>query len=146
MNNEPILNIESPDLSKEYSIFVIADWFLKQTLCDHKKLQKLCYYAQAWSLTLRNRRITTGNFEAWVHGPVNYDLWKECSDFGYMDIPTDFLSKYHENIFEDDDAFLHRVLSTYGKFSGYDLECLTHTEKPWQIAREIWEEQSAVIP
>lgn len=44
---------DSMNNHNEYSIFTIADWFLHNTICDQKKLQKLCYYAQAWNLALR---------------------------------------------------------------------------------------------
>ena len=32
----------------KYSVFEIANWFLLKESMSHKKLQKLCYYAQAW--------------------------------------------------------------------------------------------------
>ena len=40
----------------KYSIGNIADWFLSQSSMTHKKLQKLCYYLQAWSLALYKKR------------------------------------------------------------------------------------------
>ena len=36
----------------EHSIFDVAEWFLQKESCSHKKLQKLCYYAVAWSYAL----------------------------------------------------------------------------------------------
>ena len=33
----------------KYSVFDIADWFLKKGNMTQKKLQKMCYYAQAWT-------------------------------------------------------------------------------------------------
>ena len=41
------------------------------------KLQKLVYYAQAWYLALTDEPLFDGEFEAWVHGPVNYHLYKK---------------------------------------------------------------------
>ena len=32
----------------------VANWFLSQSSMTHKKLQKLCYYAQAWHCALHN--------------------------------------------------------------------------------------------
>ena len=58
-----------------YSIFDIANWFLHKVTCDQKKLQKLCYYAQAWHLAMYGSELCTASFEAWVHGPVNRMLW-----------------------------------------------------------------------
>jgi uncharacterized phage-associated protein len=49
----------------------IAQWFLCKESMTHKKLQKLCYYAQAWNLALHNSELFEDRFEAWVHGPVS---------------------------------------------------------------------------
>ena len=62
-----------------YSVFDIANWFLSRQEMTHKKLQKLCYYAQAWSYALYNRPIINAEFQDWVHGPVCpqlYHLWR----------------------------------------------------------------------
>lgn len=52
------------------SIFDIADTFLSIEPMTHKKLQKLCYYAQAWHCALENEPICSASFQAWIHGPV----------------------------------------------------------------------------
>ena len=46
------------------------------------KLQKLMYYCQAWSLALREMRLFSGVFQAWVHGPVNRALYDRLSSLG----------------------------------------------------------------
>lgn len=38
----------------KYSVFDVANWFLAHETMMHKKLQKLCYYAQAWFYALKN--------------------------------------------------------------------------------------------
>lgn len=38
-----------------YSIFQIADWILNKKAIRLKKLQKICYYAQAWNLALKKK-------------------------------------------------------------------------------------------
>ena len=58
-----------------FTIFDIANWFLSKEGMTHKKLQKLCYYAQAWYLALYKNKLIDGYFEAWVHGPVNSSLY-----------------------------------------------------------------------
>lgn len=43
----------------------VADWFLLKGNMSNKKIQKLCYYAQAWSLTLLDQDIAShSEFEA----------------------------------------------------------------------------------
>lgn len=119
-----------------YSIFDIANWFLSKESMDQKKVQKLCYYAQAWSLALFDKRIIDCKFEAWAHGPVCRKLWNELHEHSYFDIPQDALkSKSNEIIDSDDIELLDRVWETYKDFSGYQLEVLTHKESPWILAR-----------
>ena len=119
-----------------YRIFDIANWFLKKESMDQKKVQKLCYYAQAWSLALFNKPIIDCKFEAWAHGPVCRELWNELHEHTYFDIPQDALESKSSNITNVDDIeFMERVWETYKDFSGYQLEVLTHQERPWMIAR-----------
>lgn len=119
-----------------YNVFDVANWFLQKEPMTHKKLQKLCYYAQAWSLALRSSEIMEDvPFEAWVHGPVNPELWRECRDFGWNSIDKDFLSDKANSIDEKDVELLESVWETYGHLYGSQLETLTHTEPPWINAR-----------
>ena len=119
-----------------YKIFDIANWFLKKELMDHKKIQKLCYYAQAWSLALFKCPIINCKFEAWAHGPVCRELWSELCGYTYFDIPQDALESKSNTISNIKDIeFMERVWETYKDFSGYQLEALTHKERPWIVAR-----------
>lgn len=125
----------------EHSIMDAAKWFTEKNGGEigSKKLQKLCYYAQAWSYAIRNKALFTGPFQAWVHGPVNRKLWDTFKDIAYRDITTkDFADRGIEtSVFSgDDESFLERVWATYGQFTGYQLEELTHSEKPWIEKRE----------
>ena len=40
------------------------------------KLQKLVYYAQAWSLVWDEEPLFPDPIEAWANGPVVYELYK----------------------------------------------------------------------
>lgn len=50
------------------------------------KLQKLCYYAQAWHVTFTGERMFPGEFERWDHGPANRDLWHHYKEHGWHPI------------------------------------------------------------
>lgn len=119
-----------------YSIFEIADWFLAKESMTPKKLQKLTYYAEAWSHALLNRSLVNDTeFEAWAHGPVSSKLYNEYRDYGWNDIPK---QKLQVNIDDEKDVeLLESVWETYGDMSANALEVQTHSEKPWQNAREI---------
>jgi hypothetical protein len=52
------------DTSGATTVFDVAKGFLTIHSMDHKKLQKLCYYAYAWHLGLYNRRLFNERFQA----------------------------------------------------------------------------------
>lgn len=119
-----------------YNVLDIANWFLNKETMDQKKIQKLCYYAQAWSMALRDKPIIDCSFEAWAHGPVCRELWEKLHDYTYHDIPKNTLKEKTNPITDKEDVeLLERVWETYKEFSGYQLEVLTHQETPWINAR-----------
>ena len=113
----------------------IARWFLNKDAMTHKKLQKLCYYAQAWYVTLYNDGpLFTDEIQAWVHGPVVASLYPEYSEYKWNLIPQ---QNFDDSSFSDEEVnVLEAVYHTYGPFSGDQLESLTHNEDPWIIARK----------
>ena len=59
------------------SVFDVANWFLSKGSVTHKKLQKLCYYSQAWHCALYDGTpLFAERIEAWVHGPVIPELYR----------------------------------------------------------------------
>lgn len=98
------------------------------------KLQKLVYYAQAWSLVWDEEPLFNQKIEAWAHGPVAPALYKKHkgqftlypSSFGHGD--ARHLSKTQR---ETVDA----VIKFYGSKSAHWLSELTHREAPWRDAR-----------
>lgn len=98
------------------------------------KLQKLCYYAQAWVLVNFNEPLFSDEIQAWAKGPVIPNLYEhhrakyliKAEDLSFAksnDIPSKFLST------------LDAVIKEYGRFSATQLSELTHQEKPWLNAR-----------
>lgn len=120
----------------------VANWFLSRESMTHKKLQKLCYYAQAWYCALYSETepLFDDTVEAWVHGPVIPTLYPIYADYKWNPIPKAEVdeSKFSQQALE----ILEAVYNTYGEFSGDELEALTHSEQPWQDARgnlKSWE-------
>lgn len=110
----------------------IANFFLTKEGITNKKLQKLCYYAQAWYYALYNQELFTEKIEAWVHGPVIPELYNKYANMGYNEI------KKNNQIPEMDDntkKFLDQIWNIYGELDGDQLEALTHREDPWINAR-----------
>lgn len=127
---QDIINI--PDDGR-YSVFDIANWFLSKEPMTQKKLQKLCYYAQAWCYTLNDYRLMDTTFEAWIHGPVSPPLYDKFKNFGYNSIRL--VGKYNANIDDADVELLESIWETYGDHTGNALEALSHSEPPWIEAR-----------
>ena len=86
------------------SVFDVASWFLSKEKMTHKKLQKLCYYAQAWSYAICPEPISDAKFEAWVHGPVCHELYNKYKSYGFDYIPQ---KELETNVFNsDEESFL----------------------------------------
>lgn len=124
--------IDAPENGR-YSVFEIANWFLLKEPMTQKKIQKLCYYAQAWCYTLKDFRLMDTVFEAWVHGPVSPALYDKFKGFGYSSIRL--VGKVTSHIADEDIELLESVWETYGDHTGNALEALSHSEPPWIEAR-----------
>lgn len=114
-------------------VIEVAEFFLTKQSMTNKKIQKLCYYAQAWYYALYNKKLFEEKIEAWVHGPVCPVLYREYADYGYKEIPK--LNKKID-MQENEISLLNQIYDIYGKFDGDELEILTHRERPWIEARD----------
>jgi uncharacterized phage-associated protein len=125
-------------MGRQYSIFDIANWFLSKEPMNHKKLQKLCYYAVAWGYALLDRSIVKEDeacFEAWVHGPVSPILYQKYKGNPYwiiLEPDQDYINEFDYEI-ED---HLESTWLTYKDDTGNSLEALSHIELPWKNARK----------
>lgn len=135
------------ELNRIETVHNIADWFLSRESMTHKKLQKLCYYSQAWYCTLYDGNpLFHESIEAWVHGPVIPELYRRFSDYRWMNIESkkDFTIQFHPMIID----VLEAVYLTYKDLTGDQLEILTHSEEPWINARRglpAWESCNNII-
>lgn len=117
-----------------YNVESVASAFLTLDSMTHKKLQKLCYYAQAHYIATFNKKMIDTTFEAWVHGPVSPDLYHLYKKFGFSNIPQ--VSKKMFNTESQDYKFIKKIFEIYGSSSADELEILTHSQNPWINARE----------
>lgn len=96
------------------------------------KLQKLVYYAQAWNLVWVEQPLFDAEIQAWLNGPVVWDLYdKHRGRFNIDSWPFGDASE----LTEDEVMTIDAVLDAYGKFSGQQLSALSHQEEPWIVAR-----------
>ena len=97
------------------------------------KLQKLLYYAQAWNLALNDAPLFDDRIEAWVHGPVIPPVYGQYKEWAWQPIME---NPDWPRLDTDTSKHLEEVFEVYGGMSAFDLERLTHSEDPWQIARK----------
>lgn len=129
----------------ELSKYIIAKFDNTGDLTTNKKLQKLLFYTEAWSLVYIASLIDE-DFEAWIHGPVIPAVYQEYKRFGYSPIKMEYpkgsdSSKFVKNFKAAFDLstnqieLINEVIGKYGVLTSYELENLSHSEKPWLDAR-----------
>lgn len=98
------------------------------------KLQKMVFYADAWYMALNDgEELISDRFEAWVHGPVARDLYSRFADYKWQPITTEINCP---DLPEGVVKHLDEIYQVFGGYTAYQLEQMTHQEKPWLMARE----------
>lgn len=121
---------------------VVAHYFMaknkksKKGDLSNKKLQKLLYYAQAWSLVLHPKKLLSDKFEAWIHGAAIPAVYRRYKDFGYSNISENYDESEFDTLSDTEKKLLDEVWQIYGKYDADYLELLNHSEYPWQNARK----------
>ena len=82
------------------------------------KLQKLLYYVQAWSYGINKTKMFDGDFEAWIHGPVNrtiYDRFSSTKSL-YSEINIEDCLNKQVKLSDEDAEFVDFILENYLKY------------------------------
>lgn len=123
--------------------YIIQRVIASGEMLSNLKLQKLLYYVQAWNLVFEDKPLFDGKFQAWVHGPVSRTIFSRYrstktlySDITLADVRGDFNP---QSLDVNETSHIDRVLSVYAKYTGAQLEEMTHGEEPWVKAREGFE-------
>ena len=118
------------------NIFTTAKYILdKLGPMSSMKLQKLCYYSQAWSLVWDDEELFPEDFQAWANGPVCPVLFFHTQ--GKFKITSEDESDMTDGVLnENQKDTINRVLEHYGIHDAQWLSQLTHMEDPWNKARE----------
>lgn len=115
----------------------IADYLLCEArergeLLSNLKLQKLLFYADAWSLALFDKELFSEEFQAWVHGPVLPSQYHRFKDFKWRPITFDVQCPELDPRLA---LHLNEIMDVFGSEPAVALELMTHREKPWLDAR-----------
>ncbi|MFB7831995.1 Panacea domain-containing protein [Streptomyces sp. NPDC056056] len=96
------------------------------------KLQKLCYYSQAWSLVWDQQPLFDDRIEAWANGPVVRSLYNQHrGQYTVHEWPAGDAA----TLTADEQATIDAVIASYNKLTAQQLSDLTHSEAPWLAAR-----------
>jgi uncharacterized phage-associated protein len=134
------LRREEKQTVMSYSPTTVANYFIEKHSKDGEltpmKLLKLTYIAYGWYLavTEKAKKLLNEQPVAWDYGPVFPSLYgnlKRVGDLKVKDkLPNQSLG---EKITSEDEKFLEKIWSIYGKFDGVYLSALTHQEgTPWK--------------
>ena len=117
------------------TVFDVAKYILgKNGSVSTWKLQKLCYYAQAWSVAWTDSPLFPEDFEAWVNGPVCPELYYAHKG-KYLVSAEDIVSGDSSKLTAEQKDDIDVVLEHYGSWEPYALREQTHNETPWRQAR-----------
>jgi uncharacterized phage-associated protein len=98
------------------------------------KLQKLVYYSQAWHLAWESEPLFREHIEAWANGPVVYELFD--AHRGRYTVGPDWPDGDADALTDVQREIVDEVLDAYGDMTARQLSVLSHSEQPWQVARE----------
>ena len=116
------------------AVFDVAAFILDRVgTITAMKLQKLVYYAQAWSLVWDEKPLFNERIRAWANGPVVPVLYRWHK--GSFEVSACVLGD-STKLNVDQRETLDAVLGYYGSKASQWLSDLTHQEKPWRDARK----------
>ena len=116
------------------SVFDVVAYILEKCgAMSAMKLQKLCYYAQAWSLVWEDEPLFHERIEAWTNGPVIPVLYQRHK--GIFKIEVGSLGGNSKILADTQKETINAVCDAYSKLNAQQLSDLTHSEAPWQKAR-----------
>ena len=117
-------------------VFDVAYYVLrKQGEMTAMKLQKLVYYAQAWSTVWDEIPLVKDRFEAWAHGPVSPRLYNAHRGKFMVNVTMFKGLSDDRSLTRMQKETIDAVLDFYGSVSPEALSALSHHEPPWREAR-----------
>lgn len=112
----------------------VADYILQNMgEMTTMKLQKLCFYAQSWSLVWDENPLFHTVIQAWANGPVSPELYRLHA--GQFKIGSGFFKGNPSSLTSAEKETIDAVIGHYGKMSAVQLSEMTHRERPWLEAR-----------
>lgn len=122
------------------SILDVAQYILEKGEFDtlpYTKLERLCYYTQAWSIAWDNEPIFPEEFYAGTNGAVCHEFFQGVNNQLYISV-TDNIG-VSEILSDDQKASVDAVIEYYYEYSTERLGQIIRAEFPWYDARYLLE-------
>jgi len=124
----------------KYTAHQIAEWFMNWAASDEDegssdidnlKMQKILYYADGHYLARKGSPLFGEAIEAWAHGPVVPEIYREMK-YGKPQ-PIVANDDYKWNVIDGETSkFLAGIWDAYGQYSSWKLRNMTHATAPWR--------------
>lgn len=116
----------------------VANFFIElsnsfeEDLITNMKVNKLVYFAQAWSLVRLNKSLFDEDIQAWTYGPVIPSVYNAFKPCGKNNIEAT-MGDYTPDKFNDEELeLLMDVAMQYGQYTAPALVNITHkADSPW---------------
>ncbi len=121
------------------NVFDVAKYILDTTggSISTMKLQKLCYYSQAWHLVWNSEEsLFAEPIQAWKNGPVCKELFEIHKGEFSINSSEILDEKLNNNLTEKEILTIEKIKGYYGEKTAGWLSELSHKELPWKKTRE----------
>lgn len=126
------------------NVFDTARYILeKQGTLPALKLEILCYYAQAWSLTWDGITLFAEDFEAWSCGPICKELYNKTK--GKYNVTAPDETGGENDLTDEQKETIDTVLEYYAEHNTQWLCQLSKMEEPYIKARQNINETKGII-
>ena len=125
---------------------IIANFFISLGMSESEsedymtnlRLNKLMYFAQAWSLVLYKKPLFAEQIEAWPFGPVVPSVYHKYKGYGKSQITT-LDPHFRLDLLDDEEQqLLFAIMAFYGEYSTRGLVDLSHEAgSPWAQACSV---------
>lgn len=128
-----------PDI---HSVNAVADYFLLSAdygagdCITNLRMQKLCFFAQVWSVVEYDLPIFGDRIEAWALGPVMPKLYQRFRKYKRQAIDPNAIQKKRVRLLSETQwEMLDQVWNVFQRIPPRELVRLTHAHAPWKEAR-----------
>lgn len=114
-------------------------WYLARRdglALTNMQLQKIPYFAHAWSWVIYDRPLINELPRAFPYGPVYQSLYRSLRKYGSQPILAPIPDAPNETVTHEDKELIDSIWSVYRQYTAYQLSAMTHKKgSPWSKAR-----------